>query len=156
MTRLLFVCLGNICRSPLMEGVVRARLAEVGRAQDFHLDSAGLGDWHAGEAPDPRTIVVARRHGIDISAQRARGFVDEDYQRFDRILCADLANLEVLQRRAPANAIAECALFLDWTGVQASGEVPDPYTGTARDFEIAFALIDRGAGGLLKRFASLS
>lgn len=153
MTRLLFVCLGNICRSPLMEGVVRARLAQAGREQEFQLDSAGLGDWHAGEPPDPRTIVVARRHGIDISAQRARGFVDDDYRRFDRILCADLGNLEVLQRRAPADAIAECALFLDWTGVQRNGEVPDPYTGTARDFEIAFALADRGAAGLLKKLA---
>lgn len=152
MTRLLFVCLGNICRSPLMEGVVRARLAQVGREHEFELDSAGLGDWHAGEPPDPRTIVVARRHGIDISQQRARGFVDADYQRFDRILCADLGNLEVLRRRAPTHAVAECALYLDWTGVQPNGEVPDPYTGTARDFEIAFALVDRGAAGLLKRF----
>jgi len=149
MPSLLFVCLGNICRSPLMEGCVRARWQS--RPGAMRIDSAGLGDWHAGEPPDARAIAVARQHGIDISGQRARMLLPADFNNFDLILCADRSNLDALRRRRPRDARAECALFLEWSGVQAQGEVPDPYTGDARDFETAFALIDRGAHGLLER-----
>ena len=150
MPQILFVCLGNICRSPLMEGIVRARW--VG-PDPVRLDSAGLGDWHAGEPPDPRAIAVASRHGIDLSGQRARAVVADDFRRFDLILGADRSILAALRQRAPRDARSECALFLDWTGVQVNGEVPDPYTGGESDFEAVFALIARGAAGLLARAA---
>jgi len=147
---ILFVCLGNICRSPLMEGLVRARWTT--RPPTLQLDSAGLGDWHAGQPPDPRAIAVAAAHDIDISGQRARLLSVDDYRRFDLILCADRSNLDLLRRRAPSDARAQCALFLDWTGVVAGGEVPDPYTGGPRDFERVFALLDRGARSLALRW----
>jgi len=124
----LFVCLGNICRSPLMEGLVRARWPRGDTS--LRLDSAGLGDWHAGEPPDPRAIAIAARHAVDISIQRARPLVAADFARFDLILCADRANLAALHRRAPADARAQIALFLEWAGL--GGEVPDPYTGGER------------------------
>lgn len=150
MNRLLFVCLGNICRSPLMEGIVRAELRKRGRHDQYLLDSAGLGAWHAGEMPDPRAMAIARQRGIDISAQRARGLQLRDFQTFDLVLCADRSNLAELRRRAGKDA-AKCALFLDWTGVLAEGEVPDPYTGGAAEFELAYSLIERGAQGLVRR-----
>lgn len=150
MNRLLFVCLGNICRSPLMEGVVRAELRKQGRHDQYVLDSAGLGDWHAGEMPDPRAMAIARQRGIDISMQRARGLVARDFRDFDLLLCADRRNLKELRQRA-GTAADKCALFLDWTGVLAEGEVPDPYTGGAAEFELAYSLIERGAQGLVQR-----
>lgn len=154
MTDVLFVCLGNICRSPLMEGIVRARwLAQTGSPM-VAFDSAGIGHWHAGAPPDPRAIAAAHRQGIDISGQRARVLADEDFRRFDLILCADRYNLDVLRQRA-GNARAECALFLDWSGVHPGGEIPDPYTGTAEDFDAVFALIDRGAAAMIERLRRL-
>lgn len=151
MPDILFVCLGNICRSPLMEGLVRAHWTT--RRPDTRLDSAGLGDWHAGEPPDPRAIAVAHRHGIDISGQRARALRPDDFHRFDLILCADRSNLMQLRQRSPRDAKAECALFLEWSDVQAGGEVPDPYTGGAGEFEAAFALVEAGALGLVRRLS---
>lgn len=151
MPAILLVCLGNICRSPLMEGVLRAHWPA--SAAPALLDSAGLGDWHAGEPPDARAVAVARRHGIDISGQRARVVLAADFHRFDVLLAADRSVLHALRQRAPRGAHGECALFLDWAGVQANGEVPDPYTGNERDFENVFRLIERGARGVLERCA---
>lgn len=146
---ILFVCLGNICRSPLMEGLARARLGK--DSGEIALDSAGTGDWHVGDPADVRTIAVAARHGVDISAQRARQVHRDDFHRFDLILCADRHNLAVLRAMAPDDARAECALFLDWTGIEAAGDVPDPYTGGTREFEAVFTLVDRGALALCER-----
>jgi protein-tyrosine phosphatase len=147
--RILFTCLGNICRSPLMEGVARARW-QGPAAVEF--DSAGVGDWHAGEPPDPRAIAVAARHGIDIGGQRARAVRAADYARFDLILCADRAVLAALRARAPAGAGARLALYLPWTGV-AAGEagVPDPYTGGRAEFDAVYALVAAGTEGLHAR-----
>ena len=150
----LFVCLGNICRSPLMEGIVREHWR--GRPESVWLDSAGLGDWHAGQPPDPRAIAVAGRYGIDIAGQRARALAAEDFHHFGLILCADRENLADLRRRQPHAAQGEIALFLDWTGVQAGGEVPDPYLGHERDFETVFRLIERGAQGLAERMQAFA
>src|SRR5689334_16039270 len=133
--RVLFVCLGNICRSPLMEGLARARCDGV------EFDSAGLGPWHAGEPPDPRAIAVAARHGIDIGGQRARQVRAADFTRFDWMLCADRAVLATLRRRAPPGATARTALFLEWCGTAGGGDVPDPYTGGEAEFAAAYALI---------------
>jgi protein-tyrosine phosphatase len=146
-TRVLFVCLGNICRSPLMEGLARAHCAGV----EVEFDSAGLGPWHAGEAPDPRAIAIAARHGVDIGGQRARQVRTADFTRFDWMLCADRAVLASLQRRAPPGATARAALFLEWCGTAGGGDVPDPYTGGEAEFAAVYALVAAGADALARR-----
>lgn len=144
------VCLGNICRSPTAEGVLRTRLAEAGLAQRIRVDSAGTGNSHVGCAPDPRAAECALRHGIDISAQRARRLVFEDYENFDLLLCADRTILHETRIRKPRIAHAEVELLLDWAGL-GSKDVPDPYYGSTRDFERAFKLIDAAAAGIVAR-----
>jgi protein-tyrosine phosphatase len=149
MIRILFACLGNICRSPLMEGVARARCADLAHVE---FDSAGVGAWHAGEPPDPRAIAVAARHGVDIRGQRARAVRAEDFARFDWILCADRAVLAALAARVPDGARARLALYLPWTGVEdAADGVPDPYTGATAAFEAVYALVEAGTHGLASR-----
>lgn len=133
-----------------MEGLVRAELRKAGRLDAYQIDSAGLGGWHAGEMPDPRAMAIARQRGVDISMQRARQIRSRDFQQFDLVLCADRQNLKDLRERAGHDA-AKCALFLDWSGVQADGEVPDPYTGGVEEFQQAYSLIERGAQGLVRR-----
>ncbi|KRA20538.1 MULTISPECIES: low molecular weight protein-tyrosine-phosphatase [unclassified Lysobacter] len=149
--RLLVVCLGNICRSPVAEGVLRARIAASTLAGQVELDSAGTGDWHVGQPPDRRAIANAAEHGIDIAGLRARQLQAADYRDFDWLLCADRANLRDVQARAPRGARAQAALLLDWTGVESQGEVPDPYTGGPAQFEHVFGLLDRAADGAIAR-----
>lgn len=149
--KILFVCLGNICRSPVLEGFARAAASSRGLA--WTLDSAGTGGWHAGEPPDPRAIASARRHGVDIAGLRARQVAADDFARFDWLLCADAANLAALRARAPAHARDRIALVLDVAGVLSGGEVPDPYYGDVRDFDAVSALAAQAAAGLLRRFA---
>ncbi|BCG99063.1 protein-tyrosine-phosphatase [Mesorhizobium sp. 131-2-5] len=120
---ILFVCLGNICRSPLAEGVFRAVWAERGRGRDMLLDSAATSGWEVGSAPDPRSIAVAMRHGIDISGQRARKVRREDFSRFDLILGMDRSNVADLKALAPARDRVH--LFLEFAHGQAR-DVPDP------------------------------
>lgn len=148
--RLLVVCLGNICRSPVAEGVLRARIAASGLADSVEVDSAGTGGWHAGEPPDRRAIASAAEHGIDISGLRARQLSDADYTRFDWLLCADRSNLRDVRARAPRDARARSDLLLDWSGVE-SGDVPDPYTGGPAQFEHVFQLLDHAADGVVAR-----
>lgn len=149
--RLLVVCLGNICRSPVAEGVLRARIAMSTLAGQVELDSAGTGDWHVGEPPDRRAIANAAEHGIDIAGLRARQLSTADYRRFDWLLCADRANLRDVKARAPGGASARHGLLLDWAGVQDEGEIPDPYTGGPAQFEHVFQLLDRAADGVIAR-----
>lgn len=137
---ILFVCLGNICRSPLAEGVFRAVVAERGRADDFLIDSAGMGDWHAGQAPDHRAIAIARTHGLDISGQRARAIRDEDFHRFELILGMDRKNIAELHAIAPAAFRERIHLFLDFAG-NGANEVPDPYFGDAAGFAEVYRMI---------------
>lgn len=144
--------MGNICRSPLLEGWAEHRRAD--SAVPYRVDSAGTGAWHAGQPPDPRAIDVARRAGIDISGQRARQVQFADFQRFDLVLCADRANLAELRTLAPTAARGRIALVLDWTGVKRNGDMPDPYTGGPRDFDRACELAREAADGLLRRLAS--
>ena len=151
MTSILFVCLGNICRSPRAEGVFRYRVEAMGR-QDFIVDSAGCGGWHAGELPDKRSIAVAARHGTPIDDQRARQVTLEDFQRFDLILGMDRDNVRHLNRLLPRDATARVALYLE----EALGEardVPDPYYGEMRDFEAVYRLCETASDGLLARFS---
>ena len=148
--RLLMVCLGNICRSPMAEGALRARLQAAGLANVVDVDSAGLGDWHAGDPPDPRAITCALRHGVDIAGQRARRLRPADHDDFDLLLCADAEVLRAVQAGAPANARAGSALLLAWSGAGGDGdEVPDPYTGTTTDFEHAWTLVDAAAAAIV-------
>jgi protein-tyrosine phosphatase len=147
LVRILFVCLGNICRSPLMEGLARAACAP--GAHTF--DSAGLGAWHAGQPPDPRAVAVAARHGLDIGAQRARQVNAADFERFDWLLAADRSVLAQLRARAPRDAHAQLALFLDWTGHAPGGEVADPYSGGEREFTQVYAQVAAAAQGLAAR-----
>ncbi|QQP97606.1 low molecular weight protein-tyrosine-phosphatase [Lysobacter enzymogenes] len=149
--RLLVVCLGNICRSPVAEGVLRARIEASSLRGLIELDSAGTGDWHVGEPPDRRSIANAAQHGIDISGLRARQLAAADYRECDWLLCADRANLRDVRARAPADATARSALLLDWCGSEHEGEVPDPYTGGAAQFEHVFQLLDRAADGAIAR-----
>ncbi|MGN7917323.1 low molecular weight protein-tyrosine-phosphatase [Lysobacter sp. 22409] len=149
--RLLIVCLGNICRSPVAEGVLRARIETSSVAGRVELDSAGTGDWHVGEPPDRRSIANAAEHGVDISGLRARQLAASDYTHFDWLLCADRANLRDVRARAPRGARARTALLLDWCGLETEGEVPDPYTGGPAQFEHVFQLLDRAADGAIAR-----
>lgn len=151
--RLLVLCLGNICRSPMGEGALRARLDASPMAGEVEVDSAGTGGWHAGEGPDPRAVRCAAGHGVDIAGLRARQLREEDFARFDWILCADRANLRDASRLAPAQARAKAVLWLPWSGLEDTQEVPDPYTGGRAEFEAAWRLVDRAAAATVARLA---
>ena len=149
--RLLIVCLGNICRSPMAEGALRARLEAAGLADLVEVDSAGLGNWHSGQPPDRRAIACAARHGVDISSLRARQIRDEDYTRFDALLCADADVLYTVNAHAPAGATAETGLLLTWCGLGADAQIPDPYTLNTAAFEHAWELVDSAAEAIVER-----
>jgi protein-tyrosine phosphatase len=149
--RLLVVCLGNICRSPMAEGVLRARIEASPLAGQVILDSVGTGNWHAGEPPDSRAIATAARHGVDISALRARQLSRDDYTRHDWLLCADRNNLRDVRARGPSEAHSRCALLLEWAGIAADADVPDPYTGGDAEFEAVWAMLDHAAQGVVTR-----
>ena len=149
--RLLVVCLGNICRSPMAEGALRARIDAAGLGDRMEVDSAGLGNWHAGQQPDRRAIRCAAAHGVDISGLRARQLVDEDYTRFDVMLCADADVLYTVRAHAPAGASAESALLLAWCGLGEQAQIPDPYTQNAAAFEHAWELVDSAAAAIVEK-----
>ena len=150
--RLLVVCLGNICRSPTAEGLIRHRLEAASLADRVTVDSAGTGDWHVGQPPDRRSIACATGHGIDLSGLRARQIGPSDFHGFDWLLCADSANLRDVRKLAPSGASAQSALLLEWAGLD-EREVPDPYTGDAHQFERVWALLERAADGVVARLA---
>jgi len=152
--KLLVVCLGNICRSPMAEGALQARLAASPRAGRVQVDSAGTGGWHAGEPPDRRAIACARGHGVDIAGQRARQLHAADFEVFDWILCADRANVRDVLRLSPAARRERVALLLEWAGIRAGGEVPDPYTGGPEDFQQVWRLVDSAAQAVVARLAA--
>jgi protein-tyrosine phosphatase len=149
---ILFVCLGNICRSPLAEGVFAAVLEEKGLGDRFELDSAGTGGWHAGSAPDPRSIAIAASHGIDISGQKARKVADADFSRFDLILGMDCTNVQDLRRLAPASAQDRIHLFLEFADGR-ERDVPDPYYGGADGFADVYRMIREASEALSSRLA---
>ena len=147
----LFVCLGNICRSPLAEGAFKAEAARLGL--DVAVDSAGIGGWHTGESPDPRARAVAKRHGIDIGGQRARKVTPQDFRRFSHIVALDHEVLAALKAIRPANATAELSLLLDHVEGRKGDAVADPYYGGDADFETAWTDVSDGARGLARRIA---
>jgi protein-tyrosine phosphatase len=145
---ILFVCLGNICRSPTAEGVFRQRVRAAGLADQVRIDSAGTGDWHVGKSPDPRTCRAALRRGYDLGALRGRQVVVEDFHRFDLILAMDHDNLLRLKDIQPEGARAELDLWLRRYGL-GLGVVPDPYCGGADGFEQVLDLIEQASDALL-------
>jgi len=146
---ILFVCLGNICRSPLAEGALRAEAQR--RGLDLIVDSAGTGDWHAGEPPDERAVAVAARNGVDISPLRARQVTRADFTRFDHIVALDHDNLKNLRRLAPANATAALSLLLDHVPLREGQAVADPWFGDAAGFDVTWAEVTAAARGLAER-----
>jgi protein-tyrosine phosphatase len=152
--RLLVVCLGNICRSPMAEGALRARIEAAGLGDRVEVDSAGLGNWHAGQAPDRRAIKCAAGHGVDISGLHARQITDADYTGFDVLLCADADVLYTVRAHAPAFATAETSLLLAWCGLGEQAQIPDPYTLNAAAFEHAWQLVDDAAAAIVSRLAA--
>jgi protein-tyrosine phosphatase len=147
--RVLFVCLGNICRSPTAEGVLRHLAAQQAPRLDIEIDSAGTADYHIGAAPDSRSQKAASKRGIDISGLRARQVRLEDFTRFDLILAMDRENLRELQAVKPKVSRAEVKLFLDYAPNEGLPEVPDPYYGGAGDFERVLDLTAAASRGLL-------
>lgn len=139
--RILFVCLGNICRSPTAEGVLRHQLQVAGLAEQVHVASAGTGDWHVGKAPDSRTCKAALARGYDLSQQRAQQVKPAHFAEYDLILAMDASNLGHLRALRPRDAAGELDLFLRRYGA-ALDEVPDPYYGGAEGFEQVLDLIE--------------
>ena len=145
----LFVCLGNICRSPTAHGVFAQRVERAGLAGAIRVDSAGTGDWHLGLPPDPRTQRAARARGYDLEHLRARQVAPADFRNFSYILAMDNTNLRNLERQRPNWYRGELDLFLRAGGYQGALEVPDPYAGDTRDFERVLDLAEVAADGLL-------
>jgi protein-tyrosine phosphatase len=146
--RILFVCLGNICRSPLGVGILRSMASERGLTARVEADSAGTGGWHHGDAPDPRSVDVGREHGIDISGLRARKIRPADFNDFDMIFAMDRSNLRDLVKIAPHDSSADIHLFMDFVSGE-KRDVPDPYHGDRRDFETVYDMLTRGCDRLL-------
>jgi protein-tyrosine phosphatase len=147
--RVLFVCLGNICRSPTAEGVLRQLAAQEAPRLGLEVDSAGTADYHIGAAPDPRSQRAALRRGIDIGSLRARQVSKNDFAHFDLILVMDRNNLAELQAMRPGNSRATLKLFLDYAPELNSREVPDPYYRDASAFEEVLDLTTAASRGLL-------
>lgn len=148
----LFVCLGNICRSPLAEAALRAAARDAGL--DLEIESAGTGGWHVGEPPDPRARAVARRHGVDIDGYRARQVTTADFHRFDHVVALDAENLKALRAICPPGARARLSLLLDHVPGRAGDPVADPYYGDAAGFEITWSEVSAGARGLIRLLAA--
>lgn len=148
----LFVCLGNICRSPLAEVALREEAARIGL--DVEVDSAGIGDWHEGEAPDPRAQAVARRHGVDISGYRARQVRATDFGRFTHIIALDRENLSALKRLKPAGSGAQLSLLLDHVDGRKGQPVADPWFGSAAGFEKTWSDVTAGAKALAQKLVA--
>ena len=151
MYKVLFVCLGNICRSPLAEGVFSQLATKRGLNDKLQFDSAGIGNWHLGDPPDYRSIEIAFANGIDLSKQRARQISPIDFQNFDLILAMDQQNLSNLQLMKPTNSKCELALILQYAGL-GNDAIPDPYEGDEEDFELVYNLIKSAGDRIIDKF----
>lgn len=145
----LFVCLGNICRSPIAEGAFREAALKAGL--DIRVDSAGTASYHIGEPPDPRAIAVAQQHGVDISGLRGRQLSESDFHDFTHIFALDTANMAGIKARASRHGTASLALLLDVVEGKKGQPVPDPYYGDEKDFEECWATVSAAIDALVKR-----
>jgi low molecular weight protein-tyrosine phosphatase len=149
MVKVLFVCMGNICRSPTAEGVFRAQVLASPFADKIHIDSAGTHSYQVGSSPDKRSQRAARHRGVDLSKIRARRVVDEDFAQFDYILPMDRANLAYLLDLSPDMYLKRIKLFLDFAPQNTQDEVPDPYYGGVSGFNRVLDLVEDASRGLL-------
>jgi protein-tyrosine phosphatase len=152
MKNILFVCLGNICRSPTAKAVFDWKLS--GAGLDVTTDSAGTGDYHAGHPPDPRAQRMAQRWGLDISGERARVVVDEDFHRFDAIFVMDRSNLSDLEARRPPDSTCRLELVMSLVPDYGVEEVPDPYYGGEAGFERVIDMLEAAADRLVETLNS--
>ncbi|KAA9131949.1 low molecular weight phosphotyrosine protein phosphatase [Marinihelvus fidelis] len=148
MTSVLFVCMGNVCRSPSAEGYFRHHVEAAGLEDEFDIDSAGTHGYHVGRPPDSRAITACARHGIDISSLSARQVSAADLQQYDHVLAMDTQNLAALRQLAGEHA-GRVRLMLDYAPGQDRREVPDPYYGGDEGFELMCGLLDSATRGLL-------
>ena len=151
MVNVLFVCLGNICRSPTAHALFQAQVNQAQLEHKIKIGSAGTGGWHAGSPPDERAQKTALEHGYDMSHLQARQVTTEDFSHFDYILAMDRQNLQDLKALAPSHYKGVLGLFLTESGVEFTDEVPDPYYGGEKQFEFAIQLVKDGVDGLLER-----
>ncbi|MBK6409018.1 MAG: low molecular weight phosphotyrosine protein phosphatase [Flavobacteriales bacterium] len=146
--KILLVCLGNICRSPMAEGLLREMAKQ--RGLDIQTDSAGTGNSHLGQAPDPRAQAEMRKHGMDISDLRARLFTRADFERFDLLLAMDRYNLKDMQRLSPSDShAAKARLMLDWSPDRPGSDVPDPWFGGSEGFGPVHDMLQEAMDALL-------
>lgn len=149
--KVLFVCMGNICRSPTAEGVFRKQVEEQGLASAIHIDSAGTHAYHIGEVPDRRAQSAATNRGVDLSMIRGRKFIAADFHQFDYVLAMDKDNFANMQSLNPGDGKAELMLLLDYASKFSEHEVPDPYYGGNNGFEHVLDLIQDASAGLLQQ-----
>ena len=149
-TSVLFVCMGNICRSPTAEGVFRRRVREAGLEDRIRIDSAGTHDYHVGAPPDPRAHEAAARRGYDLSGLTGRQVREADFTEFDFLLAMDRDNLQALVRSCPPQHRHKLHLFLSFSRDYAGREVPDPYYGGTRGFDRVLDMVENAADGLLE------
>ncbi|WP_295392545.1 low molecular weight protein-tyrosine-phosphatase [uncultured Thiodictyon sp.] len=147
--KVLFVCMGNICRSPTAHGVFRHLVREAGQEAAIQIDSAGTHAYHVGEPPDARATATARARGVDISDLRARRASSEDFLCYDYVLAMDQDNYHSLARICPPGMEPKLSLFMDFAPDLKCREVPDPYYGGSRGFDQVFDLVEAAARGLL-------
>ena len=152
MVKVLFVCLGNICRSPLAEGVFKQRVQDAGLEDKIHVDSAGTSGWHIGEGPDPRSIEIAEKNGIYLDSF-GRKAVSEDFKKFDYIIAMDSDNYSDLKRLSHSSMNGTARLFLmrDFDDIGKGQDVPDPYYGGEDGFAYVFELLDRSCQNLIEQ-----
>ena len=151
----LFVCTGNICRSPTAEGVARAFAEHAGLGERLRFDSAGIEGYHVGDPPDPRTIAAARKRGYDLSSLRARRLTATDFREFDLLLAMDAGHLALMRQRCPAGAEAKFKLFLDYSEQHQGKDVPDPYYGGPADFIQVIDLVQNAARRLVNQLSMI-
>ena len=149
MVKVLFVCMGNICRSPTAEGVFRHMVKQINAEDEIQIDSAGTHAYHVGNPPDTRAQEAARKRNIDLSGQRARRVSKDDFAEFDYVIAMDESNKDDLLAICPPEYQDRIHLFLDFAECEEC-EVPDPYYGQGRGFEIVLNLVEDAASGLLK------